>query len=298
LQLVQENSLAVLKSDAWLVAPEAVVQKVLQLDKLDMSETEVLEALLKWGRAQVDAEGHDPTEDTRLRKKVESSLTCIRFNQFTQRQFAELCGGDLGLVLSGEEKFQIINCIILEQWKKMPAHLKPVTQHGPRTMHNLSFVVTVTPVYKCMRKVTTGADVNSSFTLSVNRRCSFVGLTFIPAEHSAPFKAKMQPDSFKVSEENFPSFHLGRGFTAFTDKDKGLCKLGAECIFEAEVKYIIQFHFLKMNLDTSYKEYRFCDSSNSSANDCKSLRIDNVIVKIFGPLLGVDLHLLMFRKLK
>ena len=143
-----ENSTAVLKSDAWLVAPEAVVQKVLQLDKLDMSETQVLEALLKWGRAQVDAEGHDPTDGTSLRKEVESSLKCIRFNQFTQKQFAEACRDDLGLVLSADEKFQIIECINLEQWEKMPAHLMPVTQHGPRTRQNLSFFVTASPVYK------------------------------------------------------------------------------------------------------------------------------------------------------
>jgi hypothetical protein len=293
-----ENSLAVLKSDDWLVAPEAVVQKVLQLDKLDMSETQVLEALLKWGRAQVDAEGHDPSEGTRLRKKVESSFKCIRFNQFTHKQFAEACGDDLGLVLSADEKFQIINCITLEQWEKMPAHLMPGTQHGPRTRQNLSFFVTASPVYKCMRKVTIDEAMSSSFTLYVNKRCCFVGLKYITVSiHNDKLGDNIQPNSFNVTSRGlFSSFLLGQGNS---DKDQGHCMLDAECIFEAGVKYIIQFNFPKMTMDTFYREYCFRDClCCADTNDCESLKIDDVTVTIFGPLLGVRLHELLFRKFK
>lgn len=104
---------------------EAVVEEVLQMDQLDASEPEVAAALLQWGRAQVAADGHDPSDPTKLRQKVDRCLKLIRFAQLDAVQFNKLCEGDLGLVLSWQEKFQLINCVVHRNWATMPLQLRP-----------------------------------------------------------------------------------------------------------------------------------------------------------------------------
>jgi hypothetical protein len=126
LQLLQgKNAIKALNSNAWLMVSERVVQEVLKLDQLDVSETEAVKALLKWGRAQLEASGHTSSDNTNklLRDKIDSSLKCIRWSHFNAKQFAELCQGEFGLVLSSEERLKIYECIALNQWGSMPPQL-------------------------------------------------------------------------------------------------------------------------------------------------------------------------------
>jgi hypothetical protein len=282
-----KNSLAVLESDGWLEAPEAVVQQVLQLDRLDVSELQVVGALLRWGRAQVEADGHAPTKGTRLRKKLDSCLKCIRFAQFSNSQFTEVCRGDLGWVLSGEEKFQILNCISHKKWTTMPAVLAPPVPLQPRARPSVSVRLTFLGCGTA-KKVAREEKMSSCFSLKVDRKCRFVGLKFILAEHSAPVKAKMQPKSIKVTEKNFPIYVLGQ---SYCDSSTGDLMLHKECTFLAGVKYTVQFTFPSIPLEASYKTYIF----GHGASNKKSFTNGKLTATVYGPLEGVRASELLFR---
>jgi BTB And C-terminal Kelch len=109
---LENKTVQAFKSDTWLTVPASVVQEILKMDKLNATEKEVVVALLRWGNAQVTADGDDPATGGKLREKLDTSLNLIRYSQLTSKDFSDLCQGELGQVLTGEEKFQILNCIV------------------------------------------------------------------------------------------------------------------------------------------------------------------------------------------
>lgn len=116
----------VLESKKWLSVSEAVMQKVLQMNELGISESEVAMMLLEWGRVQVEADGHESSDYARLRQKIDSSLKFVRWPQFEGKQFIALCQGEFGKLFDAEFKFQVICCIVKKDWSKLPQQLQPV----------------------------------------------------------------------------------------------------------------------------------------------------------------------------
>jgi hypothetical protein len=174
LQILGEKTWEALNSEAWLSMPERVVQDVLQMDRLDASELQVVAALLNWGRAQVAADGDadESSDDVKLRRKIAASLNVIRFAQFDSKQFIELCQGDLGRILNGEEKFKILECISLSDCKTMPVNLGPLS-NTPRIRQTFSIEMTCATVN--VNKVTS-QPFSGYFTFEVYKDVEFLGI--------------------------------------------------------------------------------------------------------------------------
>lgn len=103
--------------------PVTVVQEVLKMNQMEASEQEVVAALLRWGKAQVAADCKNLDSDgIELRQKLDSCVNLVRYNELKSKEFGDLCQGDLGQVLSWEEKFKVLGCFVQEDWKLMPTH--------------------------------------------------------------------------------------------------------------------------------------------------------------------------------
>jgi hypothetical protein len=102
----------------WLHVSEETVKVVLQSDLLAASESELLNALLDWGRAPfLLADGLEP-DDAQLRAKIDPLLKLLRFGSMNLKEFCELsktCN-----VLTAEEKLKIMRSILLNSEDDMP----------------------------------------------------------------------------------------------------------------------------------------------------------------------------------
>jgi hypothetical protein len=115
----------VLASDNWLNAPLMTVQNLMKMETLHASEVEIVKALVKWGKAQVQLDGEDPEDGEKLRKKIEPCLKLIRFKGLTQFSFADLSKSELCNVLSWEEKYSILYAVVFSKWDSMPVQFTP-----------------------------------------------------------------------------------------------------------------------------------------------------------------------------
>jgi hypothetical protein len=123
---MSNNTRGVLASDSWPNAPLDTVQDLLEMETLECSEVELIKALVKWGKFQVQLSRGDPDVGEELRKKIEPCLKLIRFKALTQTAFAELAKIELCHVLSLEEKFYILSAIVLQDWNSMPVQFTPL----------------------------------------------------------------------------------------------------------------------------------------------------------------------------
>jgi hypothetical protein len=98
----------------------------LELDIVTAPEGDIVRALVKWGKAQVQLDGGDPQEGYKLREKIDRCLKLIRFKGLHQSVFAQLSIAELSSCLSIEEKFAILVAIELGDWKLMPAPFTPL----------------------------------------------------------------------------------------------------------------------------------------------------------------------------
>jgi hypothetical protein len=120
----------VLASSYWPRAPLETVLDLMEMDSLRASEVEIVKALVKWGKAQVQFDGDDPEDGEKLRQKIEPCLKLIRFKGMDHIEFAQLAYAELKNCFSVEEKFAIVSSIALEDWNLMPAQFTP--QKDPR----------------------------------------------------------------------------------------------------------------------------------------------------------------------
>lgn len=97
LQIVKKSTGQVLSDQSWLEAPEEVVLKVLEMNSMRCSEVELIENLLKWGRAQVEDEAD-------LRAKVDNGLKLIRFCTMGKKEFSNLVRRQPTLLTASENQ--------------------------------------------------------------------------------------------------------------------------------------------------------------------------------------------------
>jgi BTB And C-terminal Kelch len=285
-QLIAKKSSEALSCKAWLSVPETVVQEVLQMDQLDASEAEVTAALLKWGRAQLQADGQDPSQ---LQPIVAACLKSIRFNQLDAKQFADLCLGDLGLVLSGDEKFQLLNCIVQKDWSKMPAQLGPL---HPVLRTRLSFSLELKMQIAdlvCGRRLQTEFD---RICVTSDKRVCFVGLRFELSELSAAACANVRPSCLRVVKAARPDFFLCK-----CNPDGSIFRLERDCVFEAGFRYEIRFEFPKgllRKLHASFQVDADCCQPKVQWDDGQLL----TLAVNSTPAVGVNVSELMFKRLE
>jgi len=102
----------VLDSEFWLSASEETVLSILKQEKLNISESDLLEAVVKWGTANVE-EGVD------VRDAIDSAVKLIRFRCMDYVEFGRI-SCDIGDILTDSEKYKILLSICLQDEKLMP----------------------------------------------------------------------------------------------------------------------------------------------------------------------------------
>jgi hypothetical protein len=92
--------------------PESVgsktVQAFLRMNCLGIEEADLVRALLRWARFQLQKDGDNPNDCQKLRDKILPGLHLIRFSAVSHVQFARVCLDGLEEVLSGDEKHSIM----------------------------------------------------------------------------------------------------------------------------------------------------------------------------------------------
>jgi hypothetical protein len=165
-------------SKPWLDVSLDCVQEFLRMDCLDIVEAELVRALMKWGKFQLQKNGEDPNDGQKLRDKVLPGLHLIRFAAVNHSEFAQLCLEELGTVLSGDEKHSIMMSIITGDWELMPVEIVPTKlalRLKPDLVFHLRPLALMSPNYDHIE------DYGShNFKFQLNKRATMVGLKIEP----------------------------------------------------------------------------------------------------------------------
>jgi hypothetical protein len=119
-------------SDQWLHISSECVQEFLRMACLGLGESDLVRALIRWGKYQVQIDEEDPTDGQKLRSKILPALKLIKFAAMTHKEFAQLCLEELGVVINLEEKYSIMMAIATGEWKLVPSELLGYSDATPR----------------------------------------------------------------------------------------------------------------------------------------------------------------------
>jgi hypothetical protein len=215
----------------------------------------VVAALLNWGRAQVAGDGDvdESSDDVKLRRKIAASLNVIRFARFDSKQFAELCRGDLGPILNGEEKFKILECISLGDWKTMPVNLGPLS-NTPRIRQTFSIEVSSYTEKTCS-KVQSQPFIDYA-TFQVGKDIEFLGIDVtLPDLHLWTYP------SIDVRDRDYPELPLvtlgNNKYSMNMNKDGTLhIKADKTFILKCALVYRIYFTYSPVKLHAPFYNHR------------------------------------------
>ena len=126
-----------LGSLAWQkIRSDDTIVEFLKLECLNISEADLVRALIRWGKFQLQTQDIGNL-NAQLRSKILPGLHQIRFDSLTLKEFAQLCKEELGTLLTGDEKSSIFVSIVTDDWKMMPTDVvsssKLAPRHGPYT---------------------------------------------------------------------------------------------------------------------------------------------------------------------
>ena len=124
MQIISKETAEALSSEPWLGISLQSVLEFLKLDCLSVEEADVVRGLVSWAKFQFQKDGGDPeNSETTLREKLMPALKEIRFAGLSQTEFAKLSLDELKDVLSGDEKLQIMQSLLIGDFKLLPPSL-------------------------------------------------------------------------------------------------------------------------------------------------------------------------------
>lgn len=225
-----------LESDAWLNISSDSVQEFLQFECLNVVEADLLTALIKWGKSQLQQDEADDGYMKSLREKILPGLQKIRFESLTHEEFTQLCQKELGAVLSGDEKCSIYMSITTGVWtlsEVAPSKLN--LRNGPYILCNAIFE------RHEPRDADNRTQINSCLKFSVCETALFAGLKINLKEY---YHENMIVDLYDDRETK-----IGHGNSKFMEKSQGVafCKITPFCTLAPNVTYE-----LRIDLTNSY----------------------------------------------
>jgi len=122
-KVLERETADAVASEQWLHISFECVREFLQMDCLCLRESDVVRALIRWGKYQVQMDEEDPTDGQKLRSKIFPALKLIKFASLTHKEFAHLCLEELGVVMNLEEKYSVMMAIGTGVWQQMPSEL-------------------------------------------------------------------------------------------------------------------------------------------------------------------------------
>jgi hypothetical protein len=144
------------------------------MDYLDVEEADLVRALIKWGKFQVQKDGNNPTDGQKLRSTIWPALKLVRFTALLQKEFAQLCLEELGEVMHVEERHSVLMAIVTGQWELLPSELAMSEAATPRKRRGFIVCQLGFQAYRNQSASLLGDGIELSFQL--NQRADFVGL--------------------------------------------------------------------------------------------------------------------------
>lgn len=86
ISFIRQNTEDCLQSRHFLALPEAEVKRIIQDDELDIDESEILQALFRWGRAEAKRRGK-PFTPPNVQECIKPLLPFLRFSAMSPQEF-------------------------------------------------------------------------------------------------------------------------------------------------------------------------------------------------------------------
>lgn len=116
LHYIQTNAFFCLKDPSFLKTSGEVVMQLMQSDQLTVSEIELLNKLVAWGRTK---------NPQYLKVIMEPYIRHVRFKSFTPREFCSFLENNRDLINS-EDSLEILRYLELPYGKKLPSWCSPL----------------------------------------------------------------------------------------------------------------------------------------------------------------------------
>lgn len=269
-----------LNSSEWLKISSESVQKFLQFECFNAFEIELLRALIKWGKFQLQQDGADLEDNQKLRSKILPGLQQIRFDNITQKEFAELCLEELGAVLTGDEKSSIFMYFSIGKWEPFSTDISPsklAPRCGPYSIFKFQYIKDTD--YGNWRNM-------QHLEFVIDSKAVFAGLTLYGHEacHNRDFSFKLLDSGNKV---------MGEGNSHRVLKNRvadDFCNIIPQCTLAANTKY-------KLSIDGLHTGRLYCRQADYTIHIVNSV-CDGLTLTIINKSLCADVEKLVFKKIQ
>jgi hypothetical protein len=239
------------------------------MDCLNIKETDLLKALIRWGNFQMQQNNDDA--DASLRSKILPGLRKIRFGSLTQQELVQLCQEELGKVLTADEKSSIFMSFISGNWELMPSDFvsstKLTPRHEPYTFCSLPYAADKNKnQLKCGNKLG-----DKCFMFKVDKMAAIIG---VKLNLKAPYHELI---TFSLREHNSDAL-IATGSvnkTSVLDRGEVFCPLNTIQILVANSTYRLEFHFNGFDESSFHHGYVLPRDKNPSVCDGLSLTISH-----------------------
>lgn len=233
------------------------------MECLNVSEPEVVAALLRWGRAQLEADAEQEVGEN-LRRKIESCLELIRLPVLNHLEFTKL-SQELGKVLSCKERLKIMECITLDNWDSMPAQIASLVSTS-RTKPTVAIQV---PFVKDNLAVHSRGEFKSSFSFRIDKKANFVGFLSLPSVDDNQFNANAFTRFYVIlSKRNSGYYEIIRQWFYNTREQ---LVFDEACVLEANVDYTFTFYKEKLYDGAYFYHYNLNRKKNPVKNEWLSV---------------------------
>lgn len=239
------NTAEALDSKHWLSMSMDGIQEFLGMTFLDVKETELVTALIIWGKNKLQrSNNHD--NGGKLRAEILPGLKLIKFDALSLDEFHRQCLGELGAVLSESEQRSISASILAKNPSLMPAEFKP---SEPVLMRHRPIVVCQLP-YVEKRSVDARLVTSSKLSFQIDQKATLVGLKVRYHQYEESLLTFSLVDD---SAENTKVVGKGNWEVKFAHMGERYCKVTHRRALEANTKYTLLFKLLNYpKLKTSY----------------------------------------------
>jgi len=207
-----------------MVSPETM-EEVLQSDDIWFDEVDLFKALIEWGKAQARKDDPDCEPDYAMVKiKISPLLKFIRFREMNCKKFAEFSFADK--FFSTEEKLQILACLSLNSYEKMPKEFCGASQPSRRK----------TPIAMDLKYLPTSGNfsVNVPIKFTVSKKVRLVGI-----QCQSPEQEQYGFDLYCKGEKICCTMYLVGPLFVF--EDKNYFHVRSNAVLEENVEYKLRF---------------------------------------------------------
>jgi hypothetical protein len=250
------------------------------MDCLNLEEPDLVRALIRWGKHQVQMDGDDSTDGQKLRSKILPALQFIRFAALSHNDFAHLCLKELGTVLHLEEKYSILMALATGEWNLVPTEVvTPESITIPRKMPFTVFQLEFSQLDSFYNS-SFPSRLSSNLLFKLDKNADFVGLKVNSS----------QPGYKAISCELFAAgVVIGKCCTSrdkFDFEGEEFLQITPKCTLEAGTQYNLTFNLSCISLNDV--------STFGIPLEKRSITVHGLTLKIDSPHVKVHLEKMLF----